>query len=56
MTDPEPQRSSRTRDRWAAAGVVVLAIVAGVLAAELGTPRSWEKATPVTNAPVQGRP
>ena len=56
MTDSQPRSPSRTRDRWAAAGVVVLAIVAGVLAAEIATPQSWEQSTPTTNAPVQGRP
>ena len=56
MTDPQPRSPSRTRDRWAAAGVVVLAIVAGVLAAEIATPQSWEQPTPTTNAPAQGRP
>ena len=56
MADPQPRRPSRTRDRWAAVGVIVLAIVAGVLAAEIATPRRWEQSTPVTNAPVQGRP
>jgi len=56
MTDSQPRSPSRSRDRWAAVGVVVLAIVAGVLAAEIATPQSWEQSTPTTNASVPGRP
>ena len=56
MTDVQSHAPRRTRDRWAAAGVVVLAIVAGVVAAELATPKRWEQTTPPTVAPIQGRP
>jgi hypothetical protein len=41
--------SRRRRDRWAQLGVLLLAVVAGVVAGLLGTHRSWENArTPVT--------
>ncbi len=33
----------RSRDRWGAAAVVALAIVAGALAAHFGTHRAWER-------------
>ena len=33
----------RSRDRWGAAAVVALALVAGLLAAHFGTHRSWER-------------
>jgi hypothetical protein len=52
MADARRHTRSRARDRWAEAGVVVLAIVAGLVAAHLGTHKSWEK--PVTAKVQQG--
>jgi hypothetical protein len=41
------QRSTKTRDRLGALLVVVLAAVAGLVAAHYGTHRTWERPTTV---------
>jgi hypothetical protein len=53
MTDARRHTRSRRRDRWAEAGVVLLAVVAGLVAAHFGTHKSWEK-TVTTPAAQQG--
>jgi hypothetical protein len=40
---PTGRAQRRRRDRLAAAGVVLLAIVAGVTAAHFGTHKAWEQ-------------
>jgi hypothetical protein len=52
MTDPRRHTHSRRRDRWAEAGVVVLAILAGLFAAHVGTHKRWER--PIASTASQG--
>ena len=53
MTDTRRRTRRRSRDRWAAAGVVLLAVVAGLVAGHFGTRHAWENSTPTTQ---QGSP
>jgi hypothetical protein len=57
MTEGERTRHERRRrwDRRVQAGVVLIALVAGLVAGLLGTHRSWER-SPVSLAPVPSAP
>ena len=44
-------KSTRNRDRWLALLIVVLAALAGAVAAHFGTERSWERPTGATATP-----
>jgi hypothetical protein len=53
------ERKRRWNDHWFAVLIIVLALIAGGLAAYFGSPQPWEKGNPVTTTTLvhaQARP
>jgi len=54
----EREHTKRNSDRWIGLLIVLLAVISGVLAGSLASPKSWERADGVSSTPVslQGSP